>query len=170
MPGTRTSFETHDCGFAQALEAIGDQWCLLILRDFFLGLTRFDDFAEHLSISTKVLADRLKRLEASELIVARADPRDGRGKIYQLTGKGEDLGPLIGSFTQWGEKWVPKKGGPRTEIFDLRTGEPVMIVPISTESHRVLAREDIGQRTGPGGSRVRDHVEDLLEKRNPSRC
>lgn len=165
MPGTRTSFRTHDCGFAQALEAIGDQWCLLILRDFFLGLTRFEDFVEHLSISTKVLANRLRRLEASGLIKAQPDPADGRGKIYQLTDKGEDLAPLIGSFTQWGEKWVPKKGGPRTEVFDLKTGEPVVITPVSATTHRVLAREDVGQRTGPGGSQVRDHVDDILKRR-----
>ncbi len=165
MPGTRTSFEDHDCGFAQALEAIGDQWCLLILRNFFLGLTRYEDFAAHLPISTKVLADRLKRLEARGLIEAAPDPADGRGKIYQLTEKGLDLSSLIGAFTLWGEKWVPKTDGPRTEIFDLKTGDPVAIEAVNARTGRRLARARVGQRTGPGGSEVRDRADALLEKR-----
>jgi len=165
MAGTRTSFEGHDCGFAQAVEAIGDQWCLLILRNFFMGMSRFEDFAAHLPISTKVLADRLKRLEGHGLIKAAPDPADRRGKIYQLTAKGQDLGALVASFTQWGEKWVPKAEGPRTELFDLRTGDPVVIAPVSTATGRTLPVEKVGQRTGPGGSDVRDRLDAIIEKR-----
>jgi len=165
MPGTRTSFESHDCGFAQAVEAIGDQWCLLLIRNLFMGMTRFEDFAAHLPISSKILADRLQRLRDHGLVETKPDPLDKRGKIYQLTDKGDDLGPLVASFTQWGDKWVPKDGGPRTEIFDRRSGEPIIVAPVGVTTGRVLAREDIGQRTGPGGSKVRDQLDALVAKR-----
>jgi len=168
MPGTRTSFEAHDCGFAQAVEAIGDQWCLLILRNLFMGMTRFDDFAEHLPISSKILACRLKRLESHGLIEATAAPRDRRGKIYGLTEKGMDLGPLVGTFTQWGEKWVPKPGGPRTEFFDVKTGRPIRAIAAVATDGRLLEPDEIGHRTGPGGSEVRERLDAIIAKRKAS--
>ncbi len=168
MPGSRTSFADHDCGFAQAVEAIGDQWCLLVLRNLFMGMTRFDDFAEHLSISTKTLSNRLQRLESHGLIEASRDPEDGRGKIYQLTEKGQDLAPLIGCFTQWGERWVPKENGPRTELFEVSTGEPIERITAYSRDGRKLEPHEIDHRTGPGGSDVRDRLDRILKRREVS--
>jgi len=165
MTGTRTSFADHDCGFAQAIESIGDQWSFLIIRNLFMGMTRFEDFAAHLSISPKVLTNRLQRLTDEGLIASRADERDGRAKIYELTDKGADLGPIVGALTQWGDKWVPKPGGARSEIFELATGEAVARVTVVSKSGKMLSPDEIGHRTGPGGSRVRDELDQLVAKR-----
>ncbi len=168
MAGTRTSFADLDCGFAQAIEHIGDQWCFLIIRNLLMGMTRFEDFAAHLSISPKILADRLQRLTGEGLIEARPDEDDRRGKIYELTEKGRDLTPVVGALTQWGDRWVPKKGGVRTEFYELSTGEPVTCtVGVSKHGH-ILSPDEIGHRTGPGGSQVRDELDALVERRKTS--
>lgn len=166
MPGTRTSFKDMDCGFAQALEQIGDQWCLLIVRNLFMGMTRFDDFAAHLSISTKVLSDRLERLSANDIVTWRADPKDGRGKIYELTEKGADLALVYSVMTTWGETWAPKKGGPRTEFYETTTGRAIGGFAAVDKQGRALPRNHVGARTGPGGSEVRERLEKLVEQRN----
>ncbi len=169
MSGTRSSFSDHDCGFALAVEALGDQWCLLIIRNLFMGMERYDDFVEHLPISTKVLAERLQRLVAHGLVSATHTPDDRRGKIYKLTPKGRDLEPFVGYLTQWGDKWVPKKGGRRTSFFDLKTGDPVEISPINARTGRAIACANVGTRTGPGGSKVRDRLEAIVARRNGER-
>ncbi|KAF0184030.1 MAG: helix-turn-helix transcriptional regulator [Hyphomonadaceae bacterium] len=166
VSGTRTSFSDHDCGFALAIEALGDQWCLLITRNLFMGMERYDDFAEHLPISTKVLAERLQRLVAHGLVSAAHSPKDRRGKIYQLTSKGRELQPFVGYLTQWGDKWVPKKGGRRTKFFDLKTGDPVVFGPINARTGRAITCANVGTRTGPGGSKVRASLEAIVARRN----
>jgi len=167
MPGTRTSFEDHDCGVAQAVEAIGDQWCVLILRNLFMGMTRFDDFAAHLSISTKTLANRLQRMEAHGLLTATPDPHDKRGKIYQLTEKGTALGPVISALSLWGDKWEPKgDGSSRTEIYELATGKPIARVALVSQSGKILEGDDVSLRRGPMGSDVRDRLMDLVAQRD----
>jgi len=166
MPGTRTSFETHDCGVAQAVEAIGDQWCVLLLRNLMMGMTRFDDFAAHLSISTKTLADRLRRMEDHGLITATPDEHDKRGKIYQLTDKGAALGPVIAALSLWGDEWEPKgEGRVRTEMYELATGKPISRVAVLSADGRVLEREEVSHRRGPEGSDVRDRLVELVERR-----
>jgi len=165
MTGTRTSFATHDCGFAQAIEHIGDQWSFLIIRNLFMGMTRFEDFAAHLSISTKVLSSRLQHLVDEGLVASTADEHDGRSKIYRLTDKGQGLSPVVGALTQWGETWVPKEGGPRTEFYDLDTGEAIEGFAVISRQGGLIAPDRVGHRTGPGGSKVRDELDALVEKR-----
>lgn len=167
MPGTRTSFEMHDCGVAQAVEAIGDQWCVLLLRNLMMGMTRFEDFAAHLSISTKTLANRLQRMEEHGLLTATPDRDDKRGKIYQLTDKGEALGPVIAALSLWGDEWEPKgKGGRRTEIYELKTGKPIARVAVISADGKVLTRDETSHRRGPAGSDVRDRLMDLVAQRD----
>ena len=166
MPGTRTSFEDHDCGVAQAVEAIGDQWCILILRNLMMGMTRFDDFAAHLSISTKVLADRLRRMENHGLLSATTNPQDKRSKVYQLTEKGLALGPVIAALSLWGDQWEPKgEGGARTEMYEIKTDKPIARVAAISQNGEVLEREEISHRRGPAGSDVRDRLMDLVARR-----
>ncbi len=165
MPGTRTSFKDMDCGFAQAIELIGDQWCFLIIRNLLLGMTRFEDFNAHLSISSKVLAHRLERLTAAGIIKARVDPRDARGKIYELTPKGEELKLVYGALTEWGDKWSPKAGGVRTEFFDTKTGDMIGGFAAVSKTGRLLDEGRVASRTGPGGSAVRDELATMIARR-----
>ena len=102
----KTSFADMQCSIAQSLEIVGEWWTLLILRDSFLGVRRFDDFVERLGISRNVLANRLDTLVDAGLLERR--PYDkARGRYdYLLTDKGRALWPVMTALRQWGDEWI----------------------------------------------------------------
>ena len=102
----KTSFAGMNCSIAQSLEVIGEWWTLLILRDSFLGIRRFDDFVERLGISRNVLTNRLDTLVDAGILERR--PYDeGRGRYdYLLTDKGRALWPVLVTLRQWGDEWM----------------------------------------------------------------
>jgi DNA-binding HxlR family transcriptional regulator len=97
-PGRRSP-----CPLNASVEMLGDRWSLLILRDLMLrGPGTYKQFLEsHERIATNILADRLKKLEADGIITTRADPIDGRKRIYFLTAKGIDLAPVLTEMVLW---------------------------------------------------------------------
>jgi len=102
----KASFADMHCSIAQSLEIIGEWWTLLILRDAFLGIRRFDDFVERLGISRNVLTNRLDTLVDAGVLERR--PYDeARGRFdYLLTDKGRALWPVMIALRQWGDEWV----------------------------------------------------------------
>lgn len=91
------------CPISIALELLGDSWSLLIVRDLmFKGRRTFNEFlAGGEGIASNILADRLRRLEASGIVVRRADPSDRRRSLYKLTHKGIDLAPVLIELVVW---------------------------------------------------------------------
>jgi DNA-binding HxlR family transcriptional regulator len=108
----RTSFADMDCSIAQALEVVGEWWSLLILRDAFQGVRRFDDFQRRLGIARNVLTDRLQRLVAEGVLERRRYRTQPERYEYRLTEKGLDLYPVIIGLMRWGDKWAVDKDGP----------------------------------------------------------
>ena len=99
-----------NCSVAQALEVIGEWWTLLILRDCFLGVRRFDDFVDRLGISRNVLTNRLDTLVEAGLLERRAYD-EARGRYdYVLTDKGRALWPVLTAIRQWGDEWLLGSG------------------------------------------------------------
>ncbi len=103
-------YEPKKCPFRFGLGAFGDRWSLLIIRDMmFRGFTRFRDFLDAgEGISTNILADRLGRLEAWQIISRQKDPANGRQVLYHLTDKGKDLLPVMLAIVDWAEKHDPE--------------------------------------------------------------
>ena len=101
------------CPVSLALEAIGDPWSLLILRDLILrGKTRYHEFlVSEEGIATNILADRLARLERQGLISKADDPDDKRQFRYRPTRKGLDLLPIIFEMARWSRKYHPRGAG-----------------------------------------------------------
>ncbi len=102
-------YQGQNCSIARALELVGERWTLLIVRDAFLGLRRFDEFQESLGISRNVLTDRLNRLVEEGIFEAipygiRQDRYD-----YQLTRMGLDLHVALIGLRQWGDKYLCDK-------------------------------------------------------------
>ena len=102
-------YQGQNCSIARALELVGERWTLLIVRDAFLGLRRFDEFQESLGISRNVLTDRLNRLVEEGIFEAipygtRPDRYD-----YQLTRMGLDLHVALVGLRQWGDKYLCDK-------------------------------------------------------------
>lgn len=94
------------CPVACSLDILGDRWTLLVIRDLFLGRTRFRDFmASPEGIPTNILSDRLERLLQHE-IVEQIPADDGTKRFaYALTRKGKALRPLLEAMRDWGLKW-----------------------------------------------------------------
>jgi DNA-binding HxlR family transcriptional regulator len=108
----RKSFSAMHCSIAQCLEVVGEWWTLLILRDVFLGVTRFDEFQARLGISRNVLNQRLVRLVEHGILVKAPYSEHPPRYDYRLTDKGRDLWPVITIMRQWGDKHAAPDGPP----------------------------------------------------------
>ncbi len=93
----------QDCSVARALEVIGERWTLLIVRDAFYGVRRFNDFQVHLDIPKAVLSDRLSGLADDGILERRPDPEHAGRHIYVLTPAGRDLWPVLHALLVWGD-------------------------------------------------------------------
>ena len=108
----RKSFAAMDCSVAQCLEIVGEWWTMLILRDTFLGVTRFDDFQRRLGISRNILQQRLSRLVDAGILVRVPYQEHPWRYDYRLTDKGRDLWPVINAMRQWGDQYAAPEGPP----------------------------------------------------------
>ncbi len=105
-------YENQTCSVAGALEVIGERWSLLIVRDVFLGLRRFDEIQADLGIARNVLQTRLRRLlDEGVLGRTRYQERPERYE-YRLTDKGLDLWPTIVALMRWGDHHAATEAGP----------------------------------------------------------
>jgi DNA-binding HxlR family transcriptional regulator len=102
-----SKMRTSGCRVAFGLDIFGDRWSLLIIRDMVLyGKKTYGDFLEgDEGISTNILADRLKQLEANGIIEKTRDPESGRSYLYHLTEKGRDLTPIMREIIRWSGKY-----------------------------------------------------------------
>ena len=114
------------CSVARALSIVGDRWTLLVLRDAFLGIRRFEDFHADLGTSRHRLADRLRKLTRAGILErVRYQERPVRFE-YRLTEKGRDLYPVVVSLTRWGDRWMADADGPPVELVHRGCGRQVM--------------------------------------------
>ena len=103
----RTSPYAQDCPIARTLDLIGDRWTMLIIRDLFLGRSRFNEFRQSTPrISPKLLSERLKRLEDEEIIVRSLLDGHPPHAEYHLTPKGRSLFPVLFAAGTWGFEFL----------------------------------------------------------------
>jgi DNA-binding HxlR family transcriptional regulator len=103
-------YEGQDCSLARALEVIGERWTLLIVRDAFHGVRRFNDFQVHLDIPKAVLSDRLSGLVENGVLERKPDPAHCGRHLYELTPAGQDLWPALHALLTWGDRHVSPNG------------------------------------------------------------
>src|SRR3954452_18483703 len=107
------SYDGQVCSIARSLEIVGERWTLLVLRDAFLGVRRFEDFQRSLGVARNVLTDRLGRLvDEGVLERVRYQERPERFE-YRLTEKGRDLWPVTMALLRWGDRHYATEGPPR---------------------------------------------------------
>jgi len=104
MP-TKKSIEHLDCVVASTIDIIGDRWTLLIMRDVFFGVRRFDDFRRDLQISRNILTDRLQQLVFHDILRTVPYQDNPPRHEYRLTDKGRDLFDLLLAVWRFGDKW-----------------------------------------------------------------
>ena len=145
----RSSFDDIACSVAQSLEIIGEWWTPLILRDAFLGITRFGDFQERLGIARNILANRLDTLVEHE-VLKRVPYQDNPPRYdYKLTEKGRDLWLVVAALREWGDRWEAPDGPP-VEMVHTTCGHVAHIVPTCSSCAEVLSPFDLRARRGPG--------------------
>jgi DNA-binding HxlR family transcriptional regulator len=143
----KRDYEGQNCSIARALEVVGERWTLLIVRDAFLGLRRFDEFQERLGIARNVLADRLNRL-VDEGILERVPYSERPERFeYQLTRKGRDLVPALVSLGQWGDKYRSEK--PPT-LLRRKSDRKLVVAALVPKGSDILRVEEVELAPGPG--------------------
>lgn len=138
----RTSFEKSNCPVARSLDAVGDWWSLLIVRDAFDGVRRFSDFQKSLGVSKGILATRLRQLVTLG-VLETAPASDGSAyEEYVLTKKGTDLFVVIVGLRQWGEKHCFRAGEPHSVLVENDTGHRVGRLELRSNTGGVLTASE----------------------------
>jgi DNA-binding HxlR family transcriptional regulator len=145
----RKSFSGMHCSVAQCLEVVGEWWSLLILRDAFLGVTRFDDFQERLGISRNVLNERLAHLVEAGVLVKVPYSEHPPRHDYRLTDKGRDLWPVITTMRQWGDKHAAP-AGPPLQLIHKECGEISEALLICSSCGEPIGPRNVQAIPGPG--------------------
>jgi DNA-binding HxlR family transcriptional regulator len=144
----RKSFGNMQCPIARSLERVGEWWSILILRDAFQGLTRFDQFEKSLAIAPNMLTRRLNALVESGLLERRRysekPPRDD----YVLTARGRDFQPVLWALLAWGNKHFAPEGA-SVVLVDSATGEEADPVLVDRASGRPLSPPSFRSAAGP---------------------
>jgi DNA-binding HxlR family transcriptional regulator len=149
------SFDGMACSIAGVLEAIGDRWAVLILRDLSLGLSRYEDLRRSTEVTNATLSDRLKHLEDNELIERRRYQLNPERHEYFLTPKGRDIILVIQALAQVGDKWaVSGNAGPPLKFVDRKTGHTVKLAMVDNESGQRVRAQDLLPQAGPGADEL----------------
>jgi DNA-binding HxlR family transcriptional regulator len=144
----RTSFEDMNCSIAQCLEVVGEWWSLLIVRDAFLGVRRFDEFQSRLGISRNILNQRLGHL-VEHGVMQRMPYQDNPPRSeYRLTEKGRDLWAVLTTMRQWGDRWAAPDG-PRIETVHTGCGHVSHAVQTCSECGEALDARSVRAVAGP---------------------
>ena len=107
------TYDNQLCSIARTLEVIGDRWTLLVIRDAFLGLRRFEDFQKSLGVARNVLTDRLNRLVEGGILRRHLYQERPERYEYRLTRKGVELWPAMMTMMKWGGRYLYPEGHPR---------------------------------------------------------
>jgi DNA-binding HxlR family transcriptional regulator len=146
----RTRFGDMACSIARTLHVAGEPWSPLIIRDVWVGITRFDDLQRDLGISRHVLSERLQWLQAQGVLERRPyserPPRDE----YALTEKGLELCELLMAMTAWGDRWTAGEAGPPVLLRHRTCGELTHAEIRCAHCGEALHAGDIGFEPGPG--------------------
>ena len=145
----RTSFGNMHCPIARSLDRVGEWWSILILRDAFYGLTRFDEFQKSLGVAPNMLTRRLNALVEAGLLERRAYQDRPPRFDYVLTARGRDFHPVLLALLAWGNKHFAPEG-PSVQIARADTGAKVEPVVVDRATGQPIAGPDYVVVPGPG--------------------
>jgi DNA-binding HxlR family transcriptional regulator len=147
----RKSFGEMACPIARSLERVGEWWSMLILRDAFAGLTRFEQFQGSLGIAPNMLARRLTALVEAGMLERRPYSDHPPRHEYLLTGRGRDFWPVLVALLAFGNRHFAPEGE-SVVIVDAATGAPADPVVVDRRSGRPLVQPEFRAAAGPAAS------------------
>ena len=160
----RKSFGNMPCPIARSLERVGDWWSILILRDAFQGLTRFDQFQKSLEIAPNILSRRLSSLVEGGLLERRRYRAHPPRHEYLLTERGRDFRPVLWSLLAWGNKHFAPEGK-SVLLVDSQTGVPADPILVDRATGRPLTSPQFRSAAGPAADeRTRERQAFAAEK------
>ena len=139
-----------NCSIARTLEIIGEWWTLLILRDAFLGLSRFEEFQGSLGIARNVLTKRLMTLVQAGIMERQRYQEHPERFAYGLTDAGRDLFPVVVSLLQWGDRWTAGEAGPPLLLVHEPCGHPGEAILACARCGEEITLGNVRPEPGPG--------------------
>jgi DNA-binding HxlR family transcriptional regulator len=145
-------YSSQTCSIAGALEVVGERWSLLIVRNVFLGLRRFDQIQGNLQIARNVLQTRLERLVEQGVLERRPYQERPLRHEYRLTDKGLDLWPTVVALMQWGDRHAAPAAGPAVVLEHRGCGGAVDEHRVCEKCGKPLSARESRALPGPGAS------------------
>jgi DNA-binding HxlR family transcriptional regulator len=140
-----------DCSIAGTLEIIGDRWTILILRDAFRGVRRFDEIQQDLGIARNILTERLTKLVDHGVLEKRKYQDRPARYEYRLTDKGKDLQPAILTLLAWGDKHLAPEGPP-TLLVHHDCDHAAEAVVVCSHCGGAITTRNVSAQAGPGAT------------------
>lgn len=142
----QASLQTSECPVARALEAIGERWSLLIIRDAFDGICRFNEFQKSLGLAKNILAARLKLLVEVGVLEVRPASDGSAYREYALTERGRGVFPIVVSMRQWGERHLFQPGDTYSVLLDNEHAKPVAPLEVRSSTGDILEAQACHRR------------------------
>jgi DNA-binding HxlR family transcriptional regulator len=146
----KTSFADMPCSMAKTLDIVGEWWSLLIIRDIFIGIRRFNALRNHLGIARNMLSRRLQHLEESG-ITYKLTLENGNVE-HRLTEAGIALYPILLAFVKWGDEWVVGNKPPSLFVHN-SCGHTIKAQVVCDHCGEELTAHNVSQQPGPSMSR-----------------
>lgn len=153
------------CPIARSLGRVGDGWTMMILRDAFSGLTRFDEFQKSCNVAPNILSRRLKDMVKDGLLVRVSYSSSPPRHEYRLTDKSCELHPIMLVLAEWGNRYCVE-GQPKVQPVDIASGRPITAIVVDKETGQSLTTDRYEIVPGPGaGALLRYRYDYICQKR-----
>ena len=152
MHPDRFRYSAENCSIRRTLDVVGEKWTLLVLREAFYGVRRFEDLHRALGCARNILSARLETL-VEEGILCREPYREPGRRVrfeYRLTDKGFELFPALVALMQWGDDWTADAAGPAVLLSHRDCGAAVRAELRCAEGHGPLSARETEARPGSG--------------------
>ncbi len=146
------AWSVDNCTLGRAMAILGERWTVVVLREVFLGVRRFDDIRRHAGVPRQVLTNRLATLVEQGLLAKvpyRAEGARTRHE-YRLTAMGLELQPILLAITQWGDRYLADPDGPPITFVHRECEQPVQVAVRCEGGHHVEDPRQVTTRPGPG--------------------
>lgn len=158
-------YPDQDCSLARALELLGERWTMLVVRDAFYGVRRYNDFLVHLDIPRAVLAERLAALTNAGVLAKQRYQDSPPREEYVLTERGRGLWPMLHTMAQWGERHLGSEKGPKRIFLHHGCGSRLDALGQCPACARHVEPTEIEMHPGPGADPFRtDRVSVALRR------
>lgn len=147
------AWSTENCTVGRTMAILGERWTVVVLREVFNGVRRFDDMHRHSGIPRQVLSNRLSSLVEQGILRREPYRAETGGRVrheYRPTEKGLDLYPVLVAVAAWGDRYLADPEGPPVELSHRDCGAQVQLVLECSSGHRLAGPREVVTRPGPG--------------------